>query len=50
MSFGRNYVVIHHWAAVHYQRKKGKNVDLMCSVVFKNVLLMKSPAGNHPDV
>lgn len=33
-----------------YQRKKLKNVDLMRTVVFKDVLHMMSPAGNHPDV
>lgn len=43
-------MVIHHRAAAHYQRKKRKNVDLMRNVVFKDVLHMKSPAGNHPDV
>lgn len=50
MCFGRKRVVIHHWAAAHYQRKKHKNVDLMPIVVFKDVLHMKCPAGNHPDV
>lgn len=50
MHFGRNRVVIHHRAAAHYQRKKQKNVDFMRIVVFKDVLHMKSPAGNHPDV
>lgn len=49
MSFGRKRVVIKHWAAAHYQRKKYKNVDLMCIVVFKDVLHMKCPAGNHPN-
>lgn len=49
VSFGRKPVVIKHWAAAHYQRMKRKNVDLMCIVVFKDVLHMKCPAGNHPD-
>lgn len=49
-DFGRNRVVIHRQAAAHDQRKKRKNVELMCIVVFKDVLHMKSPAGNHPDV
>lgn len=34
----------------HFQRKQRENVDFMRVVVFKDVLHMKSPGGNHPDV